>query len=247
MLVVLLLGGCLSQPSAAPTFPVIGHIVATPYLESLVAGWMGQYADQHGPPPFDLDTLPRAAGLERVDAGQADLLVTFGEPPEDWFATPLPSQGIAIIVNPENPADSLTLEQLGGLYTGRIGDWEEVGESEGAVQPVIPLPGDDFRSQFEALVQRGTSAASSSLHAPQPEAMILAVAQDKAAVGYIPLRLVSPKVRMIRVEGILPGDSTLADGRYTLVARITATAPKEPHGAVRDWLAWVQAEIMPSP
>jgi len=247
LLMVLALGACIGQPSPTPTFPAIRRILATPYLEPLVAGWMMQYTAQHGPAPFDLETLPHPAGLERAGESGADILVTAQEPPESWFATPLSSQPLAIIVNAENPVQSLTVEELGGLFSGRIGRWEEVGGSTDNVQPVIPLPGDDFRSRFEALVLRDIPAASSSLHAPHPEAMILAVAQDEAAIGYVPLSLVTSEVRILRIDGILPGGTTLEDGRYTLVVQVTAMAPQEPRGAVRDWLAWLQAGQIGAP
>jgi len=208
---------------------------------------MAQYAKQNGSPPFDLEILPHAAGVELTRASGADILMTTDEPPASWFATPLSSQAIAIIVNQENPVQSLTVEELRGLFSGRISDWSQVGGEAGNVLPVIPLPGDDFRSTFEGLVLPGISAASSSLHAPHPEAMILSVAEDKAAIGYIPLPFASSEVRIVRVGGVLPGKSTLEDGRYTLVAHVIATAPQEPVGAVRDWLAWVQAHEIPTP
>lgn len=34
--------------------------------------------------------------------------------------------GIAVIVNKENPADELTLEQIGAIYTGEATAWNEL-------------------------------------------------------------------------------------------------------------------------
>ena len=36
--------------------------------------------------------------------------------------------GIAVIVSPDNPVETLTTEQVRGIYMGEITDWSEVNE-----------------------------------------------------------------------------------------------------------------------
>lgn len=56
--------------------------------------------------------------------------------------------GIAVIVNGENPVEELTMEQLAGLFTGEA-DWGEVGGTAGAVSCVGREAGSGTREGFE--------------------------------------------------------------------------------------------------
>ena len=35
--------------------------------------------------------------------------------------------GLAVVVHPDNPVDKLTIDQLAGIFTGRITNWKELG------------------------------------------------------------------------------------------------------------------------
>ncbi len=43
---------------------------------------------------------------------------------------------IAVIVNPENPVDRLTLQQISDIYSGKINNWSEIG---GENRPIVRL------------------------------------------------------------------------------------------------------------
>ena len=43
---------------------------------------------------------------------------------------------IAVVVNPENPVDRLTLQQISDIYTGKITNWREIG---GEDRPIVLL------------------------------------------------------------------------------------------------------------
>jgi ABC-type phosphate transport system substrate-binding protein len=108
---------------------------------------------------------------------------------------------------------------------------------------MVPLGSDELRQRFEALVMNGESPTGNALLAPTPEAMLDAVVADPNAIGYLPMSQSSEDVRNVRVDGVLLGEASLADGRYPLWMEVIAMAPTEPTGALRDWLAWVQAPL----
>ena len=68
------------------------------------------------------------------------------EPPEDIKASyaddfsgyeidPLGRDGLVFMVNKENPVESLTVEQLHDIYTGKITNWKEVGGNDEEIMP----------------------------------------------------------------------------------------------------------------
>lgn len=228
-----------------PADSPIPKVASTLMLEPLVAQWMIESRPELGVPPFDLEPLPLEAALEAARRGDVALVVTGAAPPADWFAMPISLEPIAVIMNPANPVLSVDREELEGLFTGRITQWNEVAEFSHAVQPVIPFPGDEVRARFEDIMLAGLPAAPTSLLAPAPAAMLQLVGQEPGAIGYLLRSLVDGEVRTARVDGVLPGVSTVQQGQYSLAVQVIATAPAEPEGPVRSWLAWLQSAHSP--
>ncbi len=233
------LGACAG---ATPVLSEPPRVVSQPYYESVLVDWAVAYREQlAGPLPFDLTTATHAEGLRTVEDGEAALLVTSGEPPQGWFATPLEMQAMAVIVHPDNPVRDLELDELQDLFTGRSSSWERVGGRDVPVQPVLPLPGEPLGDAFLARVLAGSRPWPGTLLAPTAEEAVEAVAEEEGAVGMIPLAAVTSQVRVIRIGGVLPGESTVRDGSYPLTVQLFATAPEEPSPPLRDFLVWIQS------
>jgi hypothetical protein len=72
--------------------------------------------------------------------------------------------------------------------------------------------------------------------------MAQAIEEDPLAVGVLPLAAVPETLRTVRIDGILPGETTVASGTYPLTVPLLATAPTEPGPPLRDFLVWIQSE-----
>ncbi len=141
------------------------------------------------------------------------------------WAAPLGEEQIAVVVNPANTTEDLSLLQVQDIFAGRTGAWTvAVGED-----------GDDTRIVFEAMALRGVKPALTAVVMPTPEAMLKFVAGTPNGIGYLPLRWVDDSVRAVMIDGRPP----TADD-YELKVLILAVAKAEPTGAVREWLGRVQ-------
>jgi hypothetical protein len=240
-LLVVLLASCAGAPTELPPAAPLPRLVTTPALEPWVSQWIAAYHTAQGQLGFSVDVLPPAAALEAVEDDAFGLVVAGIEVPSSWFATPLGIEGIAVLVHPDNPVRNFSISDLASLFAGRVRAWEELGRSVGSVQVVIPLAGDEVRLRFEGLVMQGSSTTSTALLAPSPTAMIAIIAANPQAIGYVPMSQTDEDVRVVRVEDVMPGEARLADGTYPLTLEVIAMAPEEPGGALRDWLAWLQA------
>ncbi|MEX0788921.1 MAG: substrate-binding domain-containing protein [Anaerolineales bacterium] len=240
---VLLLVPCLATacsaatPTAPPDFP---DVAVSSGLDEPVANWMISYREEIGAPEFDLLPLPYSQAVDAATAGDVKLIISAADPEANWFITPLTSDGLAVIVHVDNPVLDLSLEDLRLLFSGGVSNWSELGGADLAVQPYVPYPGDDLRLRFEQAVMGGVRPSGAAYLVPHSRAARQAVSEDPAGVGFIPATMVDDSVRAVRIEGVLPGPSTIADGRYPIRLPIVATAPEEPMAAIRDWLVWLQ-------
>jgi phosphate transport system substrate-binding protein len=204
---------------------------------------MISYREEIGAPEFDLLPLPYSQAVEAAAAGGVKLVISAADPEPNWFITPLTTDGLSVIVHVDNPVLDLSLEDLRRLFSGGISNWSELGGQDLAVQPYLPFRGDDLRERFEQAVMAGVRPAGVAYLVPHSRAARQAVSDDPAGVAFIPASMVDDSVRAVRIEGILPGPSTLADGRYPLRLPVSASAPEEPTGAIRDWLVWLQGHL----
>ena len=234
------LAGC-AAPTPAPATPPV--LVTQPFYEPVLVDWASTYRrGLSGPLPFDLDTRTRTEGIGLVKQDEAQLLVTTGEPPQGWFATPLGNLGLAVVVHSQNPVRDLNTDELRDLFSGAADSWDDVGGPSLSVQPVLPLPGEPAGDAFASLVMGDRAPWPGTLLAPTTSAMAQMVADDPGAIGILPAAAVPQGLRIMPVEGVLPGGSTVASGAYPLSVPLLATAPTEPTGALRDFLIWIQSQ-----
>ncbi len=234
-----------SRTAKAPAYP---RVAVTSGIDEIAAGWLAAYREESGPPEFELLPMPHSQAIDRAEAGDLELVISVADPPLDWFATPLATDALAVIVHATNTVPDLSLAELRGLFSGAISNWDELGGADLAVQPYLPYPGDDLRVRFETAVMGGLRAAGVAFLVPHSRAARQAVAADQSAVALIPASMVDDTVRTLRLDGVLPGPSTIASGRYPIRLPIVAFAPQEPTGAVREWLVWLQeASRLPEP
>lgn len=139
------------------------------------------------------------------------------------WGTPLGEEPLAVIVNPTNPANELTLAQVQDIFAGRVSGWSVAVREDR----------DDSRLAFESLTE--TKPALTSQVAPSPEAMLRFVAETPNGIGYLPLSWVAESVKALTIDGRPPTDAD-----YKLKALIVAVAKEEPTGAAREWLGRLQ-------
>ena len=93
------------------------------------------------------------AALEgRCDIGLSSRALKDSEKESGLTETVVAYDGIAIIVNADNPVTDLSIEQIAGLFSGAITNWSEVGGADAPVVPVGREAGSGTRSGFEEIV-----------------------------------------------------------------------------------------------
>jgi phosphate transport system substrate-binding protein len=133
---------------------------------------------------------------------------------------------LAVVVNPSNSVDKLTMTQLGKIFAGEITDWEEVGGKKGK----ITLYGRQSTSgtyEFfrEQVVEKytGKKEYSASMRSLTGNTQIYdAVSSDPNGIGYIGVGYVADMVKVVKVseDGVnyySPFDSdAVQSGKYVI-------------------------------
>ena len=123
--------------------------------------------------------------------------------------------GIAIVVNPQNPVANLTVEQIAQLATGEITNWSEVGGNDGQVVFMGREAGSGTRDGFESITGTEDACKYQNEYTSTGE-VIAAVVSNPNAIGYASLSSVDETVKAITVDGVAPTEETVLDGTYAI-------------------------------
>lgn len=134
--------------------------------------------------------------------------------------------GIALIVNPENPVEDLSVEQLRKIFTGELHDWSDVGGKAGEIVLIGREAGSGTRDGFESIVGV-TDACKYAQELTATGAVISAVAANKLAIGYASLSAVGSSVKMITVGGAACCEETVRNGSYAIQRPFVFVTNKE--------------------
>ena len=113
--------------------------------------------------------------------------------------------GLAIILNPRNPLNTLNTEQLAQVFNGEVNTWEALGGIGGAIHVYARDDQSGTYDTFKELVlsRRGKPLAAAAQRFESSEALSDAVSHDPQGIGFIGL----PYVRQAKAVAIVDGDS----------------------------------------
>ena len=125
---------------------------------------------------------------------------------------------LAVVVNPSNPVERLTREQLEAIFRGKITNWKDVGGEDRKIVVYSRETSSGTYEFFKESVLENKNYMSSILSMPATGAIIQSVRQTKGAIGYIGLAHLNPYVKPLAVSydgGVhyaVPSVETAADG-----------------------------------
>ena len=165
--------------------------------------------------PTGSGTGIQAVAEGRCDIGLSSRALKAEEKDSGLIETILAYDGIAVIVNPENPVSDLTLAQIADIYSGKITNWSEVGGADAEIVLIGREAGSGTRSGFEEIVGV-VDACQYRQELSSTGDVITTVAQNPGAIGYASLASVKDTVKTVQVEGVTPGEDTVKDGSYVI-------------------------------
>lgn len=210
-----------------------GGTVATDGSTSMekVIGALGEsFMEANSGTTFTYNPTGSGSGIQAVSEGRCDIGLSSRALKDDEKAsglkeTTLALDGIAIIVNPQNPVKDLTLEQIAKIYTGEITNWKDVGGSDAEIVLIGREAGSGTRDGFESITDT-KDACQYRQELTSTGDVIATVSQNPNAIGYASLAAIKDSVKALTVNGVAPTEATVKDGTY-LVQRPFVLVTKE--------------------
>jgi len=231
-------------------------------LVNLALAWAEEYQKQNPQIQISVTGGGSGTGFAALINGTIDIANASREIKQEEIETSLASgfepvehivanDAIAVIVNPNNPVDQLTLQQVSDIYKGEITNWQEVG---GEDRPIVKLSRETNSGThvyfLETVVRLNNKEDKSIFSAdtlllPSSEGIISEVKDNPNALGYDGLGYVTEEVKMVALaplEGdayILPSAASVINGTYPISRHLYMYTRGEAEGIQKEYLDWI--------
>lgn len=169
---------------------------------------------------FTYNPTGSGSGIQAVSEGRCDIGLSSRALKDDEKASGLVEtvvalDGIAIVVNPENPVSDLDIDTIAKIYTGEITNWSEVGGADAEIVLVGREAGSGTRDGFESITDT-KDACQYRQELTSTGDVINTVSQNPDAIGYASLSAVGDSVKALTVGGVEATEATVKDGSYVV-------------------------------
>ena len=185
-----------------------------------VIGALGEAFQNDTGISFTYNPTGSGSGIKAVQEGRCDIGLSSRdlkaeETEAGLSGTVLAYDGIAIIVNPENPVSDLSLETIAKIYTGEITNWSEIGGNDAEIVLIGREAGSGTRDGFESITDT-EDACKYRQELTSTGDVITTVSQNPGAIGYASVASVKDTVKAVTVDGVAATEENIKNGSYVV-------------------------------
>ena len=144
--------------------------------------------------------------------------------------------GIAVIINSNNPITALAKDQIAKIFTGEITDWTQVLGSRGQIKVYARDDNSGTYDTFKSLVLGSGKLVNTAARFEDSNKLSDSVSNDVNGIGFIGLPYIRNSKAIAVSEGgatpLMPNRSTVATEDYVLTRRLYLYTPTDPQNAL---------------
>ncbi|MDP3937453.1 MAG: PstS family phosphate ABC transporter substrate-binding protein [Deltaproteobacteria bacterium] len=231
----------------------------------LVKAWARTYEADHPDVRVKVRGSGTNSGISAILSGQAEIAYDqrplksseFRDARERGIVLaeyPVALDGIAVVINPANPAVQATKAVVAGIFAGDLDQWADLGGPRHKISIYCQRPGSQAGVLFQAVVLGKRKPAEACQVAAGPEALLRALEKDPYGIGYVRLSDVKGKevkvlpigqgkgkapLNPMRSGGNWINQAIVSAGEYPLTRTIYLHAARQPRGNVKQFLDWI--------
>lgn len=189
-------------------------------MEKVIGGLGEMFMERNSSITFTYNPTGSGSGIKAVQEGRCDIGLASRNLKDEEAAsglteTVLAYDGIAVIVNLENPVSDLDVQTIAKIYAGEITNWSEVGGNDAEIVLIGREAGSGTRDGFESITDT-EDACQYRQELTSTGDVITAVSQNPGAIGYASVASVKDSVKALTVCGVAPSNETILDGTYVI-------------------------------
>lgn len=241
-------GTSASEASSTATEELSGTLSmnGSTSMEKVIKAVNGAFMEKNKGVTVNLNLTGSGTGIQEASEGKCDIGNSSrklkDEEAEKLDATVVGLDGIALVVNPVNKLEDITLQDLAKVYSGEITNWKELGGDDKSIVVIGREDGSGTRDGFESIVM-GDKEPKYAQELESTGSVINAVATTDGAIGYASLANVDETVKALKVGGVETTEENVKSGTYEVQRPfICATLKGSDNKLVKAYLDFILSE-----
>jgi phosphate transport system substrate-binding protein len=207
-----------------------------------------QFKSQNAGTTFDIAAEGSTTGISAITDGTAQIGMSSrrAKPAEVGAAsgkgvnmkpTIVCYDGIAVIVNANNPLKGLTRKQVEQIFTGEVADWSGVGGTGGKISIYTRNTSSGTYSDFKELAMKKRDYAGGSQKMAGNEQIASEVGKNPNGIGYVGLAYMKAGgVKVMPIDNVMPSVQTVQAKSYPYARPTFYYTNGEPSGVAKQFV-----------
>lgn len=239
-------GGCTFSPNKFAVITIKGSDTMLQLMEVLAQEYM------KANPGISIYVYGggTAGGIKAISRGEADIAMTSRKLTNDEIkkisdrfsslavSYMVAKDALSIYVNPNNKVKNFTLEQLKGIFSGKITNWKALGGDDAEIIPVTRTPNSGTYIYFKEHILVNSDFTPQVLIKSSYEELLKEISSNKYAVSFGGF-VTAPGIIHANVEGIEPTEESIINDRYPINRYLYFYTINNARGHIKDFIDWV--------
>lgn len=206
-----------ANTKASVTISISGSTSVGPLMEKIQEA----YEAENSNVTLEIQQPGSGTGIKNAIEGVVEIGMSSRELKNDEEgsvdATVIAYDGIALMVNPNNPVKDITLEQVKEIYTGKITNWKDLGGNDAPIVVVSREEGSGTRDAFQEIVgYKSEELVKDATISDGSGAVKATVVGNENAIGFASFEYVDDSVAALKVGGAEPDAENVKAGSYKI-------------------------------
>lgn len=230
----------------ANTITIKGSTTVLPIMQLAVEGFMAENpgvridlsggGSGEGIKAIIDSTTDLAMSSRSIRESEIDLAKTRGVTPKEFVVA---KDAVAAIVHPSNKITNLTVDQLQGIFSGKITDWKDVGGDAGRIAVISRDSSSGTFETWQHFILQKERVSPTALMQASSGAVLQSVAGNRFAISYDGLGYVNDSIRALKVNDVMPTAATALDGSYPVSRDLYLYTNGEPTGVLKQFVDYL--------
>jgi len=154
--------------------------------------------------------------------------------------TAIAFDGIAVVVNTQNPVSKFAKKQIEQIFTGDVTDWPSVGGSSGKIAIYTRNTSSGTYKEFSVLAMNKRDYADSVQKMAGNEQIMKEVGTNAAGIGYVGMAYVgAPGTKAVAIDGVEPSIANVKAGKYQFARELYLFTNGAPSGEAARFIEFI--------
>ena len=147
--------------------------------------------------------------------------------------------GVGVIVNPENKVKALSKAQLIDIFSGKIGNWKDLGGLDKSINVYTRDKASGTREVFwKKAIDKGEITDKANFVVSNG-AMKSAISNDPYGIGYVSVGHIDESVAPVALDGVVPTLENVKQGKYKIARGLYSNTKGEPSGLSKKFIEYL--------